>query len=182
MLPDRFLDKISPEPNTGCWLWTAATNNQGYGVLTHTTDKKRVVLAHRFAFKSERGEIPEDRELDHLCRTPLCVNPSHLEPKTHGGNMQNSRSALKEFCANGHERTPENTYIRKDRSGSKQCRVCSVEANRQRYRPTGNPQNTRKTHCKRGHAFTPENTRWIRNHTARQCRACEVRVKENPHG
>jgi hypothetical protein len=182
MLPDRFLDKISPEPNTGCWLWSAATNNQGYGVLTHVTDKKRVVLAHRFAYQAERGPIPEGLELDHECHTPLCVNPYHVEPKTHTGNMKNSLPALKQYCANGHLRTPENTYVRKDKPGRKQCKVCNVETSRRRYIPTGRPQNAVKTHCKRGHEFTPDNIYIARPGTPRQSRQCKTCTLGHPIG
>jgi len=28
---ERFFDKISPEPNSGCWLWTAGVDSCGYG-------------------------------------------------------------------------------------------------------------------------------------------------------
>jgi hypothetical protein len=175
MLPERFTKKIVVTVDGGCWVWTAAKNNQGYGVLTVGSRRlgtKRVVLAHRFSYESEVGAIPDGMELDHLCHRPICVNPNHLRPKDHSGNMQNSRSALKQFCKNGHERTPENTYVRKDRCGQKQCKVCNVEKNRRRYKPTGTPTNALKTHCKRGHEFTPENTVWLRNGTARQCRTC----------
>ena len=31
---DRLMLNISPEPNTGCWLWMGATDNNGYGAIT----------------------------------------------------------------------------------------------------------------------------------------------------
>jgi hypothetical protein len=37
----------------------------------------------------------------------------------------------------------------------------------------GRHPNASKTHCKRGHEFTDENTRFTRNGTNRNCRACE---------
>jgi len=30
-LAERFAGKFAPEPNTGCWLWTASVNRKGYG-------------------------------------------------------------------------------------------------------------------------------------------------------
>ena len=30
-LPERFWDKVSPEPNSGCWIWCAAIKGLGYG-------------------------------------------------------------------------------------------------------------------------------------------------------
>jgi hypothetical protein len=52
----------------------------GYGTLSRQ-------LAHRIYYKRMRGPIPSDRELDHLCRIPPCVNPDHLEPVTRAINV-----------------------------------------------------------------------------------------------
>lgn len=75
---------------TPCWIWALSKNNRGYG-------RVRVAGAERLAhvhFWTERfGPVPEGRELDHLCRIPACVNPSHLEPVTHAENMQRGASA-----------------------------------------------------------------------------------------
>jgi hypothetical protein len=30
-LAERFEQKYIPEPNSGCWLWTASINYLGYG-------------------------------------------------------------------------------------------------------------------------------------------------------
>lgn len=30
-----FQEKVSPEPNTGCWLWTGNEARGGYGVSGH---------------------------------------------------------------------------------------------------------------------------------------------------
>jgi hypothetical protein len=43
-LPAHVQDKISPEPNSGCWLWTAAVDGSGYGV---TSEHGKTALAHR---------------------------------------------------------------------------------------------------------------------------------------
>jgi hypothetical protein len=41
-----------------CWIWVGAINNKGYGVLSHSNQKKGSRLAHRFAWILYRGEIP----------------------------------------------------------------------------------------------------------------------------
>ncbi len=79
-LEERFWEKVSPEPNSGCWLWIAASTC-GYGVIG-VIDGYTVDYAHRVAFRLYRGPIPDELELDHLCRTRPCVNPWHLEAVT----------------------------------------------------------------------------------------------------
>jgi hypothetical protein len=71
-------------------------------------------------------------QLDHLCRVPPCVNPEHLEPVTPAVNTQRGEPATKTHCKNGHEYTPENTYIRsgKGKGGKRDCRACGRERTR----------------------------------------------------
>jgi hypothetical protein len=88
----------------------------------------KVLLAHRVSYELVKGPIPEGLHLDHLCRTPLCVNPDHLEPVTHRenllrGNTFAARNAAKTHCVQGHELTPDNLYLRKDRIG-RMCMTC----------------------------------------------------------
>lgn len=35
----RFLSKIEPEPNSGCWLWTAGKVEDGYGAFAITASE-----------------------------------------------------------------------------------------------------------------------------------------------
>ena len=69
----------------GCWLWKNATDGNGYG---HLRENKRSVKAYRFFYERKYGKVPNGLELDHLCKTKLCVNPDHLEPVSHQINMQ----------------------------------------------------------------------------------------------
>lgn len=122
-LQDR-LDKCStPEPFSGCILWTGGVNAAGYGRICFNGRDDR---AHRASFILRYGKIPPGLELDHLCSTPLCINPDHLEAVTHAEN--NRRFAAKiTHCPSGHKYTEENTiktpapnfrgYVRK-------CRAC----------------------------------------------------------
>lgn len=82
---ERFMDKVSQEPNSGCWLWTAALNRHGYGAFSVLGKTK---LAHRVGYELLVGAIPDELALDHLCSVVSCVNPAHLEPVTDAENTR----------------------------------------------------------------------------------------------
>ncbi len=75
---DRFHSKFRIDEITGCWLWTGAKKELGYGVigLGHRTDG--IIKAHRAAYKLYNGDIPDGMCVLHKCDTPSCVNPGHL--------------------------------------------------------------------------------------------------------
>ena len=61
------------------------------------------------------------------------MNPDHLEPVTRGENLHRGahRNKVKTHCPQGHEYTPENTYVWGDRN-FRQCRTCTRERGRKR--------------------------------------------------
>ena len=74
---DRFMAKVEPEPNTGCWLWTAFCHPEtGYGVFK--VRKNICNQAHRFAYELFVGPIPDGMICCHKCDNPPCVNPDHI--------------------------------------------------------------------------------------------------------
>lgn len=85
---DRFYKKV--DKTDGCWLWIGSKDPKGYGTFRH---EGRTTGAHRVAWAWERGSIPVGMELDHLCHTPACVNPTHLRLATHFENSQNRNGA-----------------------------------------------------------------------------------------
>ncbi len=130
----RFWGKVSPEPNTGCWLWEAALDGKGYGVLS--IPPRGRIQAHRFSYVAHVGPIAEGLELDHICRVRCCVNPDHLEPVTHLENMRRSPVLGKwsrahiTHCPHGHEYTEENTYTW---GNMRHCKQCNRERNLRKY-------------------------------------------------
>lgn len=103
------------EKTDTCWLWTGNTDSLGYGRLFMPSG---TVLAHRLSYQFHKGEVPQDLELDHLCRVRHCVNPDHLEPVSHQENVLRAKPST---CPRGHD------YDRrvKNPDGSSK-RVCSI--------------------------------------------------------
>jgi hypothetical protein len=91
-LPERFANKVIFNAPNGCWLWVGARNEKGYGLYKSTG---RMVRAHRFAYETLVGPIPEGKSLDHTCFTHECVNPKHLRPVTTKQNGEHRRGAQK---------------------------------------------------------------------------------------
>ena len=125
---ERFWPKV--DKSGECWLWTANKLPSGYGVFGLGGRDKGTTLAHRFAYEGANGPIPPGMVIDHLCRIPACVNPSHLEAVTQqennfrNPNTQYRKNAAKTHCIHGHEFTVENIIRRADRPNYRGCRAC----------------------------------------------------------
>jgi len=89
-LQERFDDKWTPEPYSGCWLWTAARSPSGYGRIGIGGRAGNARQAHRISWGLHRGEIPKGKEVCHRCDTPSCVNPDHLFLGSHQENMRDA--------------------------------------------------------------------------------------------
>jgi hypothetical protein len=142
---ERFwpkVDKNGPawSDKGSCWVWMGARIWNGYGHFCLTQfpgTPKRLILAHRWAYQDRFGEIPAGLEIDHLCRNRGCVNPDHMEPVTHrenarrgiAGEISMARQRGKTHCPQGHEYSPENTYIWAP-TGQRYCKQCDRERKR----------------------------------------------------
>ncbi len=132
----RFWQKVNKDGplwnGTPCWLWLASTSN-GYGQISVDGHDRQ---AHRVAYEMLVGPIPQGLQLDHLCRTQICVNPEHTEPVTQRVNILRgvgitAQAALKTECPQGHPYDEANTYVAPD--GARACRICK-SVHRQRSR------------------------------------------------
>lgn len=74
-LADRLWPKVSVGHPDECWPWIARAKISGYGVLTSPAGN---VLAHRVAWQTTNGPIPDGLWVLHRCDNPPCCNPGHL--------------------------------------------------------------------------------------------------------
>jgi len=127
---ERFWEKVAQDDE--CWRWTGAIGSHGYG---NFWDSERYVRAHRWAYTSLRGEIPDELMIDHLCRNRWCVNPWHLEPVTCSVNLERIPRDVRdaafrpERCKSGHLLDEANTYVQK-KTGYRYCRTCQAARRR----------------------------------------------------
>ena len=118
-MEERLAMYSQPDPQSDCILWTGPMSGE-YGWAG--TDRAHVVVYER-----ERGPVPKGFELHHRCKTKRCINLDHLEPITRAEhNKREPRRWVGQttHCKQGHEFTPENTYIMPQ--GRRQCRACHV--------------------------------------------------------
>jgi len=89
---ERLKKKYREERPDVCWLWIGAkraskgyysTTGKHYGL--YQMDGKRE-SAHRLVYAMTKP-LMENWDLDHTCKTRLCVNPRHLETVTLGTNL-----------------------------------------------------------------------------------------------
>lgn len=134
---ERFWAKVDAFGD--CWEWTAYRDKDGYGILSFVPAGLST-RAHKFAWQTLVGPIPDGLELDHRCRNRGCCNPDHLEPVTHAENMRRSgllgqwtRLAAKNrtHCQRNHPYAGENLVMD---SGSRRCRQCRNDGQNSRRR------------------------------------------------
>lgn len=185
----RFEQKLTIDPQSGCWNWIGFQDGKGYGRVSLLG---RPRPAYRVAYEMYCERIPEGMHLDHLCRNPKCCNPDHLEPVTPAENTRRGKAAEvardrwlhKSHCKNGHPFSGENLIITEKQRICRTCRTLRKRAYREKLGVKKGRNidglalgahasivaRKSQTHCKRGHEWTPENTGIQKS--GRYCKKC----------
>lgn len=130
---ERFMEKVSPEPMSGCWIWTSTFNSSGYGWFRYEGKMK---AAHRISYLFFKGEDPGRLLVMHKCDMPLCVNPHHLSLGTDKDNCRDrdlkgrNGFSKRTHCPSGHEYSVENTHHAYNAKTNKRGRICRICANK----------------------------------------------------
>ena len=81
---DRFWEKVSVGERSECWYWLGNPSHSfGYGVFMVNRKKH---YPHRYSYFLHHGKYPE-KQVNHKCDNPYCVNPYHLYEGTHKDNI-----------------------------------------------------------------------------------------------
>lgn len=111
----------------GCWPWRGAGDGRGrYGRFTM---KGRGMQASRAAYLLFVGPLRKSQEVDHTCRNPRCVRPSHLEAVSHIENMARTRARM---CKSGRHLMVGANVLRMGAKKGRSCRACRNERRRDR--------------------------------------------------
>jgi hypothetical protein len=138
LIERRFWPKVVKSDQ--CWLWTAAKNEQGYGLLCLSG---HMYKAHRLAYYLERGPFPDSLFVCHHCDTPACVKPSHLFLGTQKDNLGDAKR--KGRTASG-DRSVARRYPEKLQRGDDHWshRIPERKATGDRHRSQTHPESIRR--------------------------------------
>ena len=106
---ERIEASSTPIPHAGCWIWMGSRKGS-YG-KSHVNGIS--TSAHRASYEATKGPIPAGLHIDHLCMTPLCVNPEHLEAVTPEENNRRAQEAR--------AKEPEATKLRRQIRGTRRA-------------------------------------------------------------
>lgn len=103
-LAERLWSRVVKGDGDSCWLWTGATHEFGYGVITDRSSKRHV-RAHRLSWELANGPIAGDLLVLHKCDNPRCVRPDHLFLGDHADNTTDKVSKGRQRRGSSHPAT-----------------------------------------------------------------------------
>jgi len=121
---ERFWSKV--EKTSSCWLWVGCKSKLGYGRMTCGG---KVWLAHHLSLLFVGINVPKGMHTDHLCRTPACINPSHLEVVTPKVNSQRGMAGQYRKNLYSKPNCPKcltaYVWIKTEKTNRRVCKTCA---------------------------------------------------------
>ena len=122
----RFEAKFDRGHPDACWPWRGAPSG-GYGSFR---TGPAATTAHRFAYECYVRPLREGEVVDHVCRNPACVNPTHLEAvsmaentvRGAGPGRASAAGRARTHCKRDHPLFGPN--LKRDSRGYRMCRSC----------------------------------------------------------
>lgn len=98
---DEIYDRTVCCPS-GCFIWLGSTSGdhkkgkrgRGYPRMSH---RGRMVTVTREVCRRGGKKLRPNHQVDHICRTILCVRLEHLEPVTHKVNQKRRAKAQRKM-------------------------------------------------------------------------------------
>lgn len=123
----QLIKRRTIRTENNCWNWLGGKDKNGYGL---TKFNKKTWRVHRLSYFDFYGELSSQLVIDHLCKNPICCNPTHLEQVTSRENVvirgkQTNAAAVnskKTHCKFGHEFIKPNYVVTK--YGFRRCKIC----------------------------------------------------------
>lgn len=167
----KEIEKLTiKNPETGCWNYLGGHTGAGYGVFY--VDRNPYFVHRLSAIKFLGMSLNSVLFSCHKCDTPNCWNPEHLFVGTHTDNMKDMRKkgrgnsenqyTFATHCINGHEFTPENTYIYA--SGHRRCRTCDRKLDKERKNNKTRIENVEKNRVQRKTRKQELWNDWLKTH------------------
>ncbi len=90
-------EKPDDQNENGCWLWTSKTDNKRwpYPRMNVSRNGKHTTVAPAREMEKVFRDAPLDPDMhtiEHLCRTPMCINPDHWILLTRAENTAASQA------------------------------------------------------------------------------------------
>jgi hypothetical protein len=124
---ERFYEQVTiPEDPDACWIWTGWQTDRGYGFFWIPGRGNQ--RAYRVSHALFKGPLHAgDWTLDHACRNPPCVNPTHLDEVSFEENLRRRRLDVRqELCPKGHV-----FVARGEQRNRRTCKQCFNEYQRE---------------------------------------------------